>query len=443
MTIAQLFSNIEKTSGINDKSVLMQQALSDSELHDTIIQIYQDTYDSNRKYGVHKFEVNNSKLDIRKTIEKDYKDFHDLLDKLANRELTGNAAIDAVSNMIGEFEYSDWSILTAILNKKLTIGLSKVTFEKIAGISTQAQKFEVTLACHLEGVKGVNPVDGTWWASRKCDGVRIIAKISKFDEITIDFISRQGKPITTLDNVKPALKWYVRDLPNGIYYADGEGCIVDKNGDEDFQSILREIRRKDWIITNPCYQMFDFVTEDEFFGKIKSANFDVRYAKMLEMIKGNTFDTIRVLNQEILKSQSDFDRWEGYVAAGNWEGFMLRKNEEFKTGRIKTLLKVKKFLDAEYVVKDVEISTMMTAEPGMGNVEFTGVKSLIIEHKGNKVYVGSGLEKEQRKAWYANPELIIGKTITVKYFEETKNNDGTYSLRFPVLKVVYESTRDC
>jgi DNA ligase-1 len=162
---------------------------------------------------------------------------------------------------------------------------------------------------------------------------------------------------------------------------------------------------------------------------------------MLQMIEGNTFPTIKVLKQEVLKSQADFDRWEKYVSVGNWEGFMLRKNEEFKTGRIKTLLKVKKFLDAEYIVKDLEIAVMTTAEPGLGNVKYTGVKSLIIEHKGSKVNVGSGLTKEQRKEWYADPSKIIGKTVTIKYFEETQDQSGSYSLRFPVLKAVYEDGR--
>ena len=440
MTISQLFSNIEKTAGVTDKSALMQQAMQDANLAKVITMIYQDTYDSQRKYGVHKFQILPGSNHY--TLEHDYLIFHNLLNKLANRELTGNDAINAVETMISFFASTDKDILAAILNKKLTIGLSKTTFEKLTGTSTQAADFAVTLACHLEGVKGVNPIDGTWYASRKCDGIRTVAKITKNNgTTTVEFISRQGKPITTLDNVKPALQWLVRDLDDGVYYADGEGCIVDGNGDEDFQSILKEIRRKDWTIANPCYQLFDFVTEDEFLGKTKSKNFDERYAKMLQMIEGNKFPTLKVLHQEVLNSQADFDRWEKYVSAGNWEGFMLRKNEEFKTGRIKTLLKVKKFLDAEYVVKDVEIAEMTTAEPGLGNVKYMGVKSLIIEHKGYRVNVGSGLTKEQRKEWYYDPSKIIGKTVTVKYFEETQDQSGSYSLRFPVLKAVYEDGR--
>lgn len=434
MKIHEIFDKIEHAAGMTEKTTIMQQ-----NMNDTIKQIYLDCYDPQVKYGVHKFDISNSG---NKIIDNDYSEFHNLLQELAARNLTGNAAIDAVVRCIESFVKEDQVILKSILNKKLTIGLSFTTFKKLTGL-TSSKPFEVTLACHLENVKGVDPVDGTWFASRKCDGIRTVAKIVKNNgEISVEFISRQGKPITTLNNVIPALQWLVRNEQDGVYYADGEGCIVDKDGNEDFQSILKEIRRKDWTIENPCYQLFDFVTEDEFLGKIKSANFDKRYQHMLDMIEGNKFTIIKVLKQEVLHSQEDFERWSGYVSAGNWEGFMLRKNEEFKTGRIKTLLKIKKFFDDEFTVKDVEISEMTTAEPGKGNVKYTGVKSLIIEYKGSKVNVGSGLSKEQRKDWYAHPEHIIGKTITVKYFEPTQDQSGSWSLRFPVLKAVYEDGRN-
>jgi hypothetical protein len=36
---------------------------------------------------------------------------------------------------------------------------------------------------------------------------------------------------------------------------------------------------------------------------------------------------------------------------------------------------------------------------------------------------------------------IIGKTITVQYFEETNNDKGGISLRFPTVKHIYENGR--
>ena len=120
---------------------------------------------------------------------------------------------------------------------------------------------------------------------------------------------------------------------------------------------------------------------------------------------------------------------------------MLRKDAPYKPGRTKDLIKVKKFQDAEYVVKDVVLGKATYNEGG--SKEYDIVSALVIEHKNNDVSVGSGLSKEQRLNWFSNPNEIIGKTITVQYFEETKDSKtDMYSLRFPVLKYVYENGRN-
>lgn len=80
--------------------------------------------------------------------------------------------------------------------------------------------------------------------------------------------------------------------------------------------------------------------------------------------------------------------------------------------------------------------------PGQGNVAFEGVTRLLITHKGTRVGVGAGLSREQRIAWMNDPKLIVGKVVTVKFFEITKNQQGAESLRFPTLKCVHGAERD-
>ena len=60
--------------------------------------------------------------------------------------------------------------------------------------------------------------------------------------------------------------------------------------------------------------------------------------------------------------------------------------------------------------------------------------AFIIRHKGNPVAVGSGLSDALRIDAWNNQDKYIGKRITVKYFEETTDNDGNPSLRFPIFK---------
>jgi len=70
------------------------------------------------------------------------------------------------------------------------------------------------------------------------------------------------------------------------------------------------------------------------------------------------------------------------------------------------------------------------------------MRNVVIEHKGYRVQVGSGFSHEQKRFYFENPNEIIGKQITVCYFEETKNQNGGISLRFPTFKGLYENKRD-
>ena len=78
----------------------------------------------------------------------------------------------------------------------------------------------------------------------------------------------------------------------------------------------------------------------------------------------------------------------------------------------------------------------------MGAVEEDVMRNVVIEHKGYRVDVGSGFNLEQRRLYKENPELILGKQITVQYFEMSTNMKGTESLRFPTFKAIYDGIRD-
>jgi DNA ligase-1 len=67
-------------------------------------------------------------------------------------------------------------------------------------------------------------------------------------------------------------------------------------------------------------------------------------------------------------------------------------------------------------------------------IEEEMLSALIVEHRGCQVRVGSGFTIEERRLYYREPERILGQQVTVQYFEETVDQDGNHSLRFPVFK---------
>lgn len=436
----EVFAQVRQAATLSEKISLLKN--NRSELVDLIAA---DAMDKSITYG-----ITSKGIEIQKQREDHwfgswYDGFHRILERLASRELTGNAAIEHITGYLGYWNEETQRFLLQVLDRDLSLGIGWDTYRsEVLGLDDQ---FEVALAQHLEKVKGVDPVDGTWFASRKCDGCRDVT-IHIPAEGKTEFRSRQNKVFTTLDNLKAEAARFLAPLGPGDWVLDGELCKVDENGNEDFQAIMKEIRRKDHSIESCCYQVFDVLTYDEFrLGKSRKP-----FSQRLEILNKLNAEYekqphgpcwVKPLKQERLTCQADFDRWAGYVEAGNWEGFMLRKDVPYQSGRTKDLLKVKKFFDAEYTVEGVEVGEMSTAMPGQGIVKYQGVTRLVIDHKGNKVGVGSGMSREQRIAWMEDPSQIVGKTITVKYFEETKSQDGKFSLRFPTLKFVYENGRTC
>ncbi len=430
MNTKELFESIRNTPGTNDKVEIIKANLTDE-----LVNVLKYTYTRDR-YHVRPTNIDTA-VHGSDDILKVFNDYpKNILDSLKNNEISGNEAVDAVTDVIKRLDDVGGQIFLGILDHNLKLGVSSSIMKELG----MEDKFEVALAMKLQDQKNVNVFDGSWFVSRKLDGCRCIAEINCSDR-TVRFLSRQNKEFNTLSKlVDPVLSKFPES--EGIFYLDGEICVMDKDGNEDFKSIVSEVRRKNHTIESPVYNVFDILSEEEFWGKKSSPAFENRIAAL----KARNFDgnTVRVLKQEKVDSEEKFMSWKENAKSGGWEGLMLRKNAPYLRGRTKELLKVKDMQDAEYVVKGVQLGVMTYAVPGEGQKVFHDVvTALVVEHKGNDVYVGSGLSKEQRIEWAKNPSMIVGKTITVQYFEETQAKDGAYSLRFPICKAVYENGRNC
>lgn len=430
MTVYQTLFKIQNTSGSNDKKTILKD-----NLNDVIKLIFEDTYGP-QKYYIKKFVPNGDVGHL--FIDLDYGVFHCMLLDLASRRVTGDAAYKKLQETVALYESYSQEILCRIIDRNLKIGISWDNYLSVIG--QKESKFEVALAMNLDKVKGINPIDGTYYISRKLDGCRCICYVSKvFSDTWVEFKSRQNKTITTLDNLVEPIKEFTKNFGPGEYVLDGEVCIMDENGNEDFQGLMKEVTRKDHTIEKPRYNVFDVLTRSEFDGETESPNFTDRLNMMRDLLTPNK--NVVLLEQELVTSQEVLDRWTNKAQELGWEGCMLRKDAPYKRGRSKDLIKIKKFQDAEYIVEGIVEGTATYNEGGAK--EYPVVSALIITHKGNQVKVGSGLSKEQRIGWLQNPDEIIGKTVTIQYFEETQDSKtNEYSLRFPVLKHVYDDGRN-
>ena len=428
--IYKFLEKMNETTSVNEKIDIMMS--SNKPISKTLYY----TYNKFMNYGVTpKLLEKRKDLCNENTKFKDISDLFVLLDSLNYRLITGHKAIKEVNGFL--FHNNDLKeILYLILERNLKIRVSSKLINK--AIPGLIPEFNVALANKYDDKtkKKVDFNKDVWYVSRKLDGVRCLIVVDEKGKATS--YSRAGKQFHTLSLVEKEIeKLGVKDV-----VFDGEMCIVNESGDEDFQSIMKEISRKNHTIQNGLFQVFDYISYKVFskgFGD--SVYFSQRILTLNRLLSNNKLNYVKPLEQIPVSNFKELDILSNTAAAKNWEGLMIRKSDEYKGKRTNDILKIKTFHDDEYIVEEINFGPFRYVKEGK-EIEEDMVTAVSISHKGNAVSVGSGFTIEQRKLFYKSPMNIIGKTITVQYFEESQNQNGDYSLRFPVIKAIHGEKRE-
>lgn len=423
-----MVKDLKATSSTKDKrDIIVDYCYGSGDEHEFTMNILLYTY-----HPLWQYNVTSDNLKKKSSLRgRSYNSIFLLLDDLKNRKVTGHDAIGSVNSFICDHKTYE-ELIHCIIDKDLKTRAGDKIINK--AITDLIPEFSVSLADKYEP----NLVDwrNGWYVSRKIDGARCIAIVDENGE-TI-FLSRSGKVFDTLNNLSDS----IRSLGVSNVVFDGELCLVDEHGDEDFQGIMKELRKKNHTIKNPSYKIFDMISHDEFYTKKGDSNkiYSYRYKNLIEAMKKNKSSFLSVLEQERVKDDYHLIEWVGKSNQNGWEGLMLRADKPYKGKRSKDLLKYKSFYDDEYKVLDVEFGPFRYVKDGVENEEQM-LSCIKIEHKGHQVKVGSGFTIDQRKEFYLNPHEILGKIITVQYFAESKNQDGGISLRFPTFKFLHGNSR--
>ena len=392
--------------------------------------IFEYTYSPFKQYHVTSANLK-KRSDL--TLVYNYNDLFRLLDDLNDKHVTGHTAIQCVNGFIAKYpEFSE--LIYDIVDRNIKTRATATLINSV--LPGTVPTFNVALAEKFESAeKKIDFETQTWWASRKLDGVRCIAVIDKVGEIK--FFSRQGKEFLTLANLATDLK----KLGLRSTVLDGEVCLMQESGLEDFQGVIKEIGKKDHVIKSPKYHIFDLLTLDEFEKGVGEISLTARLVIISTLFEEVELEFAEPLYQFKVESRDHFEVLVADASAMGYEGIMIRHDVGYEGKRSKNLLKVKKMHDAEYTVTGLDSDVNRIIDAGK-EVEEVMLKAVIVEHKGNTVRVGSGFNLEQRRYYHQNPNEIIGKIITVQFFEQTIDQHGAHSLRFPVFKGIYGKARE-
>jgi DNA ligase-1 len=218
-----------------------------------------------------------------------------------------------------------------------------------------------------------------WWMSEKLDGARAFWDGKQF-------VSRLGNTFVAPD-------FFMRDLPD--VPLDGELWIARKSFQRTMSVIKRQDRPAEWAEVR--YVVFD--------APAHGGAFEARMRFLGDLLGKHPSDYVRPLAQEPCRGTDHLLAELDRMAAVGGEGLMLRQpGSLYEAGRSSTLLKVKRFHDAE--------ARVIGYLPGAGKHKGRTGSLEVQLTSGVRFAVGTGLSDAER----VRPPAI-GSTISFRYQE--------------------------
>lgn len=304
-----------------------------------------------------------------------------------------------------------------IITKNIQLGIDSKTINKV--ISGLIPEFNVQLSNKYfdkpEVVEGKEFVLTT-----KIDGSRIIAMK---DNGKVSFWTRQGQPYEGLVDLENELL----NSPEDNFVFDGEIVAIDTDLENTYKNTMKLSRTKDQAKHGLQMLVFDYMPIANFKAQVCQLDYRCRRGVLTAIFDFNNFQYFKLLPKLYQGTDTSkiLELLEDQTSKGE-EGIMINiVDAPYDFKRTNNLLKCKKFKDCDLIITGFEEGTNKLAGT---------LGALILDYKGNELRCGSGFSDEQRADIWANRDQYLGKIAEIKYFEETKNQNGGISLRFPTFK---------
>jgi hypothetical protein len=361
----------------------------------------------------------------------------DQLFELSSRTVTGNAAIEHLTQVLESLSPTNAKVLERIIAKDLKCGVSTATANDVwLGLILD---YPCMLASQYDQ-KLVDKIKWPAYAQLKMDGMRFNAIIR---DGQCEFRSRNGKQI----DLKGNLEQEFISMSGGIDCVfDGELLIKDSTGVLNRQTgngILNKAVKgtiSDAEASMVHAIIWDHIPYIYFVDGYCPTIYDDRIGKVLDAIVGHyvtdginydhSNDKIKMVEWKAVNNlESAREVFEDYLASGQ-EGIILKDmNAPWENKRAKHQIKFKGELECDLKIVDVE--------DGTGKYEGM-LGALVCESEDGiiKVKVGSGFNDEDRKK--IKKQDVLGKVVAVKYNTRIRSKHEGESLFLPIFVEIRE-----
>jgi DNA ligase-1 len=358
-----------------------------------------------------------------------WNNFKELAESLYRRELTGHAARDAIKLAMDVATKPQWDYYRRILIKDLRCGVSEKTVNSVAKKLKKTQYAVPVFECMLahDGANHESKITGKKLVEPKLDGVRCLTVVD-FESRTVTQYTRNGKELINFPHIVKAFEDNM-DNWGRSYVFDGE--VVSKS----FQTLMTQIHRKSDVQAQDAkLQLFDVIPLVEFkkgesvMGqRRRSAFLRENFSKIfkdsgcIEIVSQKEFD-LDVFTDEIA-----FKDYNKQMVEAGFEGIMIKDpNGKWEGKRSTAWLKQKPFIEVSLEITDVEEGTGRNVGR-LGAVICRGTD----DGREILVNVGSGFTDSNRREYWESRDSLPGQVVEVRADAITRNQDGTFSLRFP------------
>lgn len=451
----EIILSIMEKSGTNEKIDTIRQNEENERLKEILFYTFNPLY----VFGISSKKIK-KELNMIPTFEAN--DIVDVLKYLKENNTGTDQVILNVQNFIRNQNERYKQLLIDIVTKSLTLGINAKSINKVWKNFIpdyevqQGERLENNIDKLIESGKRII-------VTQKYDGQRCSARVENHKVI---MYSRNGKIYEGMKQLEDELSL----LDDGMY--DGE-LLVNAKDERDENNIPTFVKGTDFEFNEDLLnKIYAPMESKELFKKTASlVNSDLEEKHnvniwLYDMTPLKNFDNMedydvpvevrkKQLKDVILKMgdkcphlketkylyEGEFDNNKiqemlKQVISLHQEGLMINVyGSAYEFNRSKNMLKVKQMYPVDLRVIDV-------LEGSGANKGKAG--ALLVNYKGYPLKVGSGLTKELREKFWQDKDSIIGKIVTIKYFEETTNKkDDSKSLRFPIfLEVRYDKDEE-
>lgn len=413
-TLVQTLENLKTQTKISDKTSILENITSEE-----IKRVLNFLGDPNQVLGLSTKKINKPVEPVEHGLT-----LTELIDYLLVNNTGTDNEVGMVQYFLNQYDEHTKDVLAQVVGKSWTTTVGASLLNKVYGAGF-IPVFDVQLAFPYEKKISGYKEDTTFVVTQKLDGFRAVVEVNNGQVVSIK--TRKGKTINGLTELSKDIEANI-SASLGHFVFDGELLLEDPENKwtsgERFQRTGQMIST-DGECVGMGFHIFDALPFDEFQGGVSKENYITRRKNYLETFaSGKLVRTVPVLGTSDIKG---IPAWSDYATERGFEGVMLNDpNAKYETKRTKGLLKVKKMHTA-----DLQVVGFEEAIDGKNR---GSLKSLIIQLDENNTFnVSSGLTEEQREDIWNNQEKYLGKIVEIKYFEETTNQQGGRSLRFPVI----------